>query len=254
MKTKFVAPVARFRAFTIIELLTVIAVIAILATILIPTVGKVRESANAANSSSNIRQIGVGINLFIADSSNEQAKMIGSQRFPAAWGTFGAPYWCKFTWQEAVAEQLEYTVLEPRGYRWVVPPAKTVFQDPGNDVLYNPKNSIKTSSYAINYHIVKGYSKNKPHPRKVLTPADLPPMQHEIFKPAMCVVIAESNRDGAAESWLWPSTGWRTAGAPSHYNGGGHYLFADGHVEWFAAEDMTNNLKHFRLNAGIWGE
>lgn len=53
--------------FTLIELLTVIAIIGILAAIIIPTVGRVRESAATASDTSNLRQIGQGIQLHIAD-------------------------------------------------------------------------------------------------------------------------------------------------------------------------------------------
>ncbi|MDR1281117.1 MAG: prepilin-type N-terminal cleavage/methylation domain-containing protein [Opitutaceae bacterium] len=45
------------RAFTLIELLTVIAIIGILAAIIIPTVGRVRETAQSAKCSSQLRQI-----------------------------------------------------------------------------------------------------------------------------------------------------------------------------------------------------
>ncbi len=55
------------RAFTLIELLTVIAIIGILAAIIIPTVGRVRESARAANCLSNLRQINMAVKLYADD-------------------------------------------------------------------------------------------------------------------------------------------------------------------------------------------
>ena len=56
---------SRSQGFTLVELLTVIAIIAILAGILIPVVGRVRASARSSACLSNLRQLGVTMNLYI---------------------------------------------------------------------------------------------------------------------------------------------------------------------------------------------
>ena len=57
----------RARAFTLIELLTVVAMIGILSAILIPTVGMVKKRSNAAKGISNLRQIGVALNMYSSE-------------------------------------------------------------------------------------------------------------------------------------------------------------------------------------------
>ena len=57
----------RKEGFTLIELLVVIAIIAILAAILFPVFARARENARRASCQSNLKQIGLGMFMYLQD-------------------------------------------------------------------------------------------------------------------------------------------------------------------------------------------
>jgi len=57
-------------AFTLIELLVVIAIIGILAALLLPVLGQARERGRIATCASNLRQIGIAVDMYAEDNTD----------------------------------------------------------------------------------------------------------------------------------------------------------------------------------------
>lgn len=80
-------PEARSGAgFTLIELLVVIAIIAILSALLLPTLGRVKEAGRRTYCINNLRQIGVGIEMYRQDHGKPPLYLVNPGR-----KTFGYP-------------------------------------------------------------------------------------------------------------------------------------------------------------------
>ena len=235
----------RFRktaGFTLIELLTVIAIIAILAAILIPTIAGVRESANASKSVSNLRQIGSGFQLLMINQKTPgKGNRLGSFPSYAGQDDQGIAY----TWPDLIGQQLGFVERIDGDYRWNVAPAETVFQSPFREIAFDPSSGPTceaTSGYGYNYSWLGEWS--GPNWRKEKDDGTGVMHTYLLKNPAKMVVVAESNGDGIYDNLINPDI--PTFTVSDAYNGGGHYLFADWHVEFIEkSKVLANKAKYF---------
>lgn len=80
------------RAFSLIELLVVCTILAILAAILLPVIARAKAASQRTVCQSNLRQIGVAINLYSADADDRYMRWLDRTPAIQSWPDWIAPY------------------------------------------------------------------------------------------------------------------------------------------------------------------
>ena len=198
---------ARIRAFTLIELLTVIAIIGILAAILIPVVGKVRESARAAQCMSNIRQIGIAM-LTYADENNGALPTSGGLDE----GEVPATDW--ILWRRSDDQMRDSAIVPYLGGSFT----PDIYRCPSDEEATN-------RAYRFSYSLNRALGESSSSPRFAEL-AQLNGRVHNVPDPSRIILMAEEASPNDSSAWL----GFAEDALTERHNGRGHVSFVDGHV------------------------
>jgi prepilin-type N-terminal cleavage/methylation domain-containing protein/prepilin-type processing-associated H-X9-DG protein len=123
----------RATAFTLIELLVVVAIIAILASLLLSAIGKAKALALSAQCKMNLKQLALGLSMYVHDSGGA---------YPAHFHSGQNP---DYHWEPKIAPELGLS-------RWGWPYVEGVFKCPGHRYAPQVTNSnFYRASYGYNY-------------------------------------------------------------------------------------------------------
>jgi prepilin-type N-terminal cleavage/methylation domain-containing protein/prepilin-type processing-associated H-X9-DG protein len=129
------------RGFTLIELLVVISIIALLIAILLPALQKARQAARAVACQSNLRQVGIGMEMYIEDDEQKRFPKAATDSYPDG-GLQGS-----YMWKGRVARTLGIP-LNPDGTLQIENPADSIFSCPALD---NVEGGEAHLSYRVAY-------------------------------------------------------------------------------------------------------
>jgi prepilin-type N-terminal cleavage/methylation domain-containing protein/prepilin-type processing-associated H-X9-DG protein len=255
------------RGFTLIELLTVIAIISLLAMLLFPVFSRARESGRRAACLSNMKQIGLGMILYLQDYD---------ETFPRQWGnvfyfssvTVKDPqtgYYANGTYSNATSS----TATTSGGVSWpyeILPYIKStgILACPSainvvsGDPIWCPSGVsanncwIATKANAISYDanavIIRNASNNGAVVQAPLKVAAIPNgsgialLQENRWK--FNGVLTRPHWDNVSKYTYWHSyvhygNGTYETTSNQHFDGG-NILFCDGHVKWRKYTSLTS--------------
>jgi len=208
------------RGFTLIELLVVIAIIAVLAAILFPVLARAREAGRKTTCSSNLRQIGVAVFMYVADYDD---------CFP---NTGDTGLWQGRRWRWPLQPYLAYGARRDA----VDPGNPNLSSGAGAHVLICPSDSTAPAAWDSTSYAYSAAFYHTADQINAMATTDL-------YGPTSFGCVSQSqaevqypSRKGLVAEWLsnhdTPHVGWWAWG------GSRHVLFADGHVKYLPATAM----------------
>ncbi len=241
--------------FTLIELLVVIAIISILAAILFPVFARAREKARQASCQSNLKQLGIVVAMYLQDYDGHYP--FANMNYTDSAGV--SMWWANLYDPYAKNKQV-----------WICPTAGR-FTSSSTVTTYgiNAFGGNFTRAQTAPYHAGGfGYRSTLP-----CTPNGNVLNEAAVLNPSQKIYAGDPASNGNTDYNGRSLVGYSTAAyipvlhggqvgpfydsnvsvTPKSDEGGGNYLFADGHVKWLAARTLipttaNNRRKYFDVD------
>jgi len=231
--------------FTLIELLVVIAIISILAAILFPVFARARESARRTSCLSNLKQIGLGIMMYVQDYDEIYPRTVQKND-----QVLDIPGLQRVSFSDSDA-WLWYTMIYPyvksvQVYRCPSAPVVGTYPTYGN--------------YGANYYVMTYHSTAPVNMAAVEAPATT-----YMLLDGGGYTMSPSRVRGPDKGWEIPGTaayntgsGTVSAAYQSDWKNGRHFdglnmSFADGHAKWLKSDTVAQEaLKWAASKPNAW--